>query len=279
MLATSTRRWALVSAACLLLIATAALASRAHRAWTATAEAAAPPAKVRAVAQWYDRFGDGTPDFLRLDTPSDRQTFRRWFTDIAEYQALRADGGLPAEVSDCSALLRYAYRNALRKHDLTWMEETGLGRLGSGSIEKYAYPFTPLGANLFRVRPGPLRPEEPGAFAEFADAFTLKERNTFFVSRDLAQARPGDLLFYRQLGQHSPYHSMVFVGQSRLLPEGEGVVVYHTGPDVAINHGKGEMRRATVAELQKHPDARWRPVQGNRNFLGVYRWNILRESY
>jgi len=244
-----------------------------------TAEAAAPPERASPALGWTDRFGDGTPDFLRLESQSDRQTFRRWFTDIAEYQALRADGGLPAEVSDCSALLRYAYRNALRKHDLAWMEETGLGRLGSGSLEKYWYPYTPLGANLFRVRPGPLRANDAGAFAEFADAFTLKERNAFFVSRDVRQARPGDLLFYRQLGQHSPYHSMVFVGQSRLLPEGEDVVVYHTGPDAAINRGKGEMRRATLAELLKHPDARWRPVQGNRNFLGVYRWNILRESY
>jgi len=27
-----------------------------------------------------------------------------------------------------------------------------------------------------------------------------------------------------------------------------------------------------------HPDARWRPLPENTNFLGVYRWNILREG-
>jgi hypothetical protein len=50
-------------------------------------------------------------------------------------------------------------------------------------------------------------------------------------------------------------------------------VVYDTGED----HGKaGELRRVTVAELLDHPQAQWRPVEGNPNFLGVYRWNILR---
>jgi hypothetical protein len=31
-----------------------------------------------------------------------------------------------------------------------------------------------------------------------------------------------------------------------------------------------------MAELLDHPDARWRPINSNPNFLGVYRWNILR---
>jgi uncharacterized protein YfaT (DUF1175 family) len=106
------------------------------------------------------------------------------------------------------------------------------------------------------------------------------------VGRDLRQALPGDLIFYRQLDQdspydvpgathyHSPYHSMIVCGEKGSW------VVYHTGP---INqgeggHGKGEMRRLQVADLVRHPDARWRPLQENANFLGVYRWNILREG-
>jgi len=32
-----------------------------------------------------------------------------------------------------------------------------------------------------------------------------------------------------------------------------------------------------VDELLRHPSPRWRPLEGNHNFLGVYRWNILRE--
>jgi uncharacterized protein len=44
----------------------------------------------------------------------------------------------------------------------------------------------------------------------------LKDFNTFFVSRDIRNARPGDLLFYRQLEQDAPFHSMIFVSS----PEG-----------------------------------------------------------
>ena len=224
-----------------------------------------------------DRFHDGTPDFLRLDTPADRDAFRRWFTDIAEYQALRDDAP-PAEIDDCAALIRFAYRSALHAHDGEWLKENKLAPLAGASVGKYAYPYTPLGADLFRVKPGAFSAADltDGSFAEFADAYTLMERNAFFVSRDLRQARAGDLLFYRQLEQHSPFHSMVFVGRSRLADAGADLVVYHTGP---VGGQKGEMRRVTVAELMQHPSPRWRPVPGNPNFLGVYRWNILRESY
>jgi uncharacterized protein YfaT (DUF1175 family) len=225
-----------------------------------------------------DSYADGTPDFLRLHTAQDRQAFRAWFTSIAEGQADRPK--LPAEIDDCAALLRFAYREALHAHDETWLishpMETPLP-----SIRQYVYPQTPLGANLFRVRPGPFSPEDlgNGSFAQFADARTLIERNTYLVGRDLRQARPGDLIFYRQLDQnspydvpgatphHSPFHSMIFCGESG--------VVYHTGP---IHQGKGEMRRLLLSDLLHHPDTRWRPLPENANFLGVYRWNILREG-
>ena len=281
----SRRTWALLLAVSLLLTAASALAfhRRSLLPRFSAETAALPPASAPAhpAPSFDDRFHDGTPDFLRLDSAADREAFRRWFTEIAEYQALRTDA-TPAEVADCAALLRYAYRNALHAHDAAWLEETRMAAIGGASIEKYVYPHTPLGASLFRVQPGAFGADDLGnrSFAEFADVYTLKERNTFFVSRELREARAGDLLFYRQLDQHSPFHSMVFVGPSRLADAGEDVVVYHTGPiDEGAKRKPGEMRRATVTQLLQHPDPRWRPLAGNRNFLGVYRWNILRESY
>jgi uncharacterized protein YfaT (DUF1175 family) len=139
------------------------------------------------------------------------------------------------------------------------------------AVGQYAYPNTPLGANLFRVRQGGFAATDlaDGGFAQFADAKTLWQRNTFFVSRDLRLARPGDILFYRQLEQNSPFHSMILTGT------GHEWAVYHTGP---IGTGTGEMRRVALADLLRHPDARWRPTVENSNFLGVYRWNILRED-
>jgi uncharacterized protein YfaT (DUF1175 family) len=169
-------------------------------------------------------------------------------------------------------MLRWCYRNALHAHDEAWLRSMAMEALPPlGSVVQYAYPFTPLGANLFRVRVGSFAAEDVanGSFAQFANAKTLWQLNTFFVTRDVRAARPGDLLFYRQLEQNSPYHSMILTGA------GHDWVVYHTGP---IGAGPGEVRRVALEDLLHHPDTRWRPIPQNSNFLGVYRWNILRED-
>jgi uncharacterized protein YfaT (DUF1175 family) len=218
-----------------------------------------------------DRRDDGTPDFLRLG-PADQDAFREWFTFLAEAQYFRKD--LPAEIDDCAALIRYAYREALRTHDSAWAAAARLPLAPTlPDVRKYAYPFTPLQANLFRIRAGPFHPSDltDGAFAQFADAQTLQRFNTHFVGRSLEQARPGDLLFFQQ-GATLAFHSMVWLGPSHFDETRPRYVVYHTGP---INSHSGEIRRLTLPELLHHPEPRWRPLEGNSNFLGVYRWNIL----
>jgi uncharacterized protein YfaT (DUF1175 family) len=232
-----------------------------------------------------DSFHDGTPDFLRLHSAADRQVFRAWFTLLAEYQAVNQENGtLPAEITDCSALLRYAYRESLRAHDAAFIRDAGLeGVAIPASVSAYQYPRTPLKASLFRTIEGDLTPADlnNGTFAQFADAKSLMTFNAYRVGRDMRVARPGDLLFFRQLEQASPFHSMVYIGQSSLdasqsgSPDDETWLVYHTGP---IGKSKGEVRRVKLAELIEHPDARWRPLPQNPNFLGVYRWNILKED-
>ncbi len=230
-----------------------------------------PADRLLAGREWTDSFGDGTPDFLRLTDPADQAAFRRWFTLIADYQAIRPKAEVPAEITDCASLLRYAYREALKRHDDTWFLATGIEVTAlPGEIRAWRYPDTPLGAGLFRVREGAFQAADTtdGAFAQFADAKTLVERNAYPVSRDVRQAQPGDLLFYSQFGQSSPWHSMIV---TRVGPQAQ--VVYDTGPD----HGApGELRRVAIAELLDHPQPQWRPIPANPNFLGVYRWNILR---
>jgi hypothetical protein len=225
----------------------------------------------RATLVWGDRFGDGTPDFLRLTDPADQAAFRRWFTVIAVYQAVRPTADVPSEVADCASLLRYSYREALKHHDESWFQTSGIQvPAPPGEIRAWSYPHTPLGTALFRVRPGGFQPDDlsNGSFAQFANARTLVERNAYFVGRDVRAALPGDLLFYRQFGQSSPWHSMIVI-RSGAAAE----VVYDTGP----NHGRpGELRRVLLSELLDHPQPQWRPLAGNPNFLGVYRWNILR---
>src|SRR5260370_6561795 len=108
-----------------------------------------------------DRFGDGTPDFFRLDSLEDRDSFRRWFAVIAEYQALRPDKELPAEINDCAALIRYAYRNALHGHDEAWFQEMQMRPPEAlPSVGQYAYPRTLLAAALFRASPGAYAPQD-----------------------------------------------------------------------------------------------------------------------
>jgi hypothetical protein len=231
---------------------------------------------IESVPDYRDSFGDGTPDVLRLDSVTDRQAFRQWFTAIAEGQAF-ARSRLPAEINDCAALLRYSYREALRRHDAGWARTQELGALSAiADITKYQYPFTPVGPRLFRTKQGQFSPADlsDGTFAEFADVKTLVLANAHFVSRDVRRALPGDLIFFRQFEQRSPFHSMIFVGRSN-FSSGDDWVVYHTGPDGGWT---GEIRRVSLSSLLRHPDPRWRPLAGNRNFLGIYRWNILREA-
>lgn len=227
-------------------------------------------------APW-DTYADGTPDALRLSDDRDASAFRHWFTFIAEVQAFRGMEQLPPEINDCAALIRYAYREALCDHDAQWARDVHLPLVNAGaSVEKYQYPFTPLGPLLFRVKPGPFSSDDParGAFAQFADASTLRRFNTSFVSRNLSRAEPGDLLFFHQDSGHLPDHAMIFLGHSQITPVDAAYVVYHTGPQNAY---PGEIRRPTALELLNHPEPRWHPVPANPAFLGVYRWNILRD--
>lgn len=228
---------------------------------------------VRYVSFNSDTSRDGLPDALHLHAPEDREAFRNWFSTVAEQEADLASDTLPAEIDDCAALLRYAYRESLAQHDERWLAaQPEPERFASlSSVAQYHYPATPFGLNLFRVAPGSFRSADlnGGAFAQFADAHALLAFNTFIVSRDVRTALRGDLLFFRQLEQNSQYHSMVVTG-----PHADWVI-YHTGP---LGKQKGEIRRVAIEDLLHHPNARWRPIPANTNFLGVYRWNLLRDG-
>ena len=225
-----------------------------------------------------DSAEDGTPDALRLDDEHDRRAFRRWFTYLAELQYFQKPETRPAEIDDCAALIRYAYREALRAHDSAWADAAGLAVVPPfDSVTKYQYPYTPLGAALFRVRSGPFRESDlaGGAFLQFADARTLWMRNTHPAGRNLALAIPGDLLFFRHSTGGMEFHSMIYLGPSQIHADGRRYVLYHTGPEGA---DPGEIRRLSLEEIERFPQAEWRPLASNPNFLGIARWNILRKD-
>jgi uncharacterized protein len=246
--------------------------------WSGSSSQSASSAQPRTVLhrEIADTLGDGFPDSARLDAEQDRRNFVRWFTLLAEAPFYAPTPQTRVEVHDCAALIRYAFRNALASHTAAWRRDAGLPfEPGFGDVAKFTYPHWPLGKSLFRIQPGPLRAEDfsRSAFSEFADAGTLLHYNTFFVSRDVRAARPGDLFFFHQPTQQEPFHTMLFLGGSHFRTERTDWIVYHTGD---INGREGEIREVSRAQLLAHPDPHWRPLAGNTNFLGVYRLEILR---
>jgi len=202
---------------------------------------------------------------LRLAGEADRKAVRRWIAWLAE-TLFAMQPKLPPDVKDCSGFVRFCFRESLKRHDRQWAEALGLEgipalRDAASAIRIHAR----LGGAVFRVRPGGYRPgdERNGSYRHFADAGHLMRYNCRKVAGELAAARQGDVLFYRQLTAQQPYHSMVVT---------EGAVVYHTGPE---GSWAGEVRRLEYDELRQHPRPKWRPVAGNPNFLGVYGWNLL----
>jgi uncharacterized protein YfaT (DUF1175 family) len=85
-------------------------------------------------------------------------------------------------------------------------------------------------------------------------------RNTRFVSKDLNQALPGDLLFF---DQGDDQHLMVWMGRT---------ITYHTGMQTKSDNG---LRTVTIQQLMQWKDTRWRPQQSNPNFIGVFRLAFL----
>ena len=241
---------------------------------TATSEVrAAAPEPVR----WEDSDSDGIPDLEELRSFGDRESFRKWFTTIAEEQFYETSKEWNAEQRDCAGLVRFAWREALRTHDRAWFLRMGERYEPiAPDVRAYTLERSPVGEKLFRTTAGSFDASNisDGTFSEFADARTLKDYNARFVGRDASRAEPGDLLFFRQLWvQKYPYHVMLFLGRSRAdSGAASDWVVYHTGSSAS---DAGEVRLARLSVLARHPDPRWRPIAVNKNFLGFYRLKIL----
>ena len=213
-----------------------------------------------------DSDNDGIPDLIELRSFQDRDSFRRWFTAIAETQFYQLSDQWNAEQRDCAGLARFAMREALRHHDRLWFQKMGPAyQTVAADVKSFDLDHNPLGEKIFRTNSG---------FSEFADARTLKSFNVTFVSRDRREAQPGDLLFYYQPWvQKFPFHVMLFLGQARIAPNGaQDWVVYHTGSSPT---DKGTVKKVELSMLDQHPDPRWRPIERNKNFLGFYRLKSL----
>jgi hypothetical protein len=197
---------------------------------------------------------------VRLLDESDREAFRAWFTFLADAQFYRPT----PDVADCAGLVRHAAREALRAHTPEWHRLAALPGDAPFPDVRNRPAGTAGGWALFRIG--------RGTYGEFADARTIVTLNARRIGRDAAPLLPGDLLYFRQNGQVSPDHLMVFIGASRFDASARDWVVYHTGP---LDGGPGEVRKARLADLARHPSARWRPLAQNPAFVGVFRLDWL----
>jgi uncharacterized protein len=197
-----------------------------------------------------------------LPDDTDRSAFQSWFTFLADAQFERTTD----DVVDCASLVRHAYREALRPHSPEWYRRSRLPISVAFPDVRHAPPARDGAWLLFRVA------RDPDRFAEFADAATLVRLNTRLVGRDTRAAEPGDLLYFRQEAAPSPHHLMIFIGESRFEASRRDWIVYDTGPEGSV---PGEVRKVSLADLERHPSPRWRPVGTNRAFVGVFRLAIL----
>ncbi len=218
---------------------------------------------------------------LRLADESDRAAFRAWYVFLADAQFYRTT----ADVDDCAALVRYAYREALRPHTPEWVRLARLPLTPAYPDVRHRPTGSADGWPLFKVSDDASAP-----LAEFANARTIIGYNTRLVSRDAHALRPGHLIYFRQPHQDSPDHLMVFVGRSLFEPEGVDWIVYHTGPsdphpsvrstddaaapDRASQANAGEVRKVRLADLLRHPSPHWRPVPDNPNFVGIFALSV-----
>src|SRR5207302_831037 len=92
------------------------------------------------------------------------------------------------EITDCAGLVRWSYAQALAAHDTLWTR----------TVELPVLPAMPSVKQHMAL--GSL----------FQTGEEIRDGSAFFVSRDIAAAEPGDLLFWRHT-ENTPAHIMIYI--------------------------------------------------------------------
>ncbi len=193
--------------------------------------------------------GPGEAAGFRLDAAQSRR-FRAWMTTLIATQL--ESGPTPRwRHRDCAGLVRFAVREALRRHDADWLRANGL--------QNRRLPPEP---GLAPAQLAALRDWSnfDGRRLAYVSALALVQNNSRFLGKELVRAEPGDLLFFDQGDEQ---HLMVWMG---------GYIAYHTGTETPSDNG---LRAVSPRRLMQWEDTRWRPLGENSNFIGVFRLAFL----
>lgn len=181
---------------------------------------------------------------------AESQIFRAWFTRIVQEQ-LRQGPSPRWTQQDCAGLVRFAANEALKPHDARWLRSMGLSNA-------WLPPESALSDDerLLAQRWN----QGDGEIGPYVTAIKLIQHNSVPVSRDVNQARPGDLLFF---DQGDDQHLMIWMGR---------YIAYHTG---SSRPGDNGLRAVSLPQLMQWKDTRWIPDATNPNFVGVFRLSFL----
>ena len=182
---------------------------------------------------------------------AESRALRAWIVKIAEAQI--SGGPTPKWTQrDCAGLVRFAVAEALATHDERWRHAMGM----NGPLPPDLAPEAARRQLRHRWR----RPD--GTEGAFVNAIGLIQENSVAMGRDPRLAQPADMFFY---DQGVAQHLMLWTGRR---------AVYHNGATPAPEDNG--LRAVALAELRRWPDTRWRPVEGNPNFIGVFSLFFLR---
>ena len=178
------------------------------------------------------------------------QAFREWFTLIVHQQFVR--GPAPRwQQRDCAGLVRFAVGESLQAHNTRWLKANGLW--GSKTPPELGLENEQRDLNKLWQR-------ADGSRSNWVGALELVQSNTRWISKDMMQAQPADLLFF---DQGHDQHLMIWMGR---------YIAYHTG---SHNRSDNGLRAYSLTQLLEWKDARWQPRKDNPNFSGVYRLAFL----
>ena len=192
--------------------------------------------------------------YANAEIPLDQnqaQAFRAWFVRIVNEQ-LRQGPNPRWQHHDCAGLVRFAVAEALQRHDVRWLRQNGISRIG-----------IPPEVGLSKTERIALRhhwKQSDGKRGAYVPAFGLVQNNARWVGREINQALPGDLLFF---DQGDDQHVMVWTGR---------YIAYHTGTVTPRDTG---LRAVRINQLMEWKDTRWQPRHDNPNFIGIYRFSFL----
>ncbi|WP_305081932.1 DUF1175 family protein [Oceanotoga teriensis] len=197
-------------------------------------------------------------NILKLNQ-EDSENFNNWFNSII-INIANNNMKLPENYADCAGLIRFAYKESLKKHDSKWLLEKGYKGIIYEDINKYNYPEIPnIGTNIFKSEDN---------WTNFVSARILIEKNMKYIGKDINKAESGNILYFIHPEDiNFPYHVMIYIKNY-----GEDFLIYHTGP--VDNDNLGEIRVVKLEEI-KLSDPTWMPIKENGYFRGIFKFQIL----